>query len=333
MIKPVCSAVPTNLITGFLGAGKTTLIQQLLAQKPSHERWAVLVNEFGQIGIDQALMGTSQDIYIKEVAGGCICCANALPMHIALSQLLAKAKPQRVLIEPTGLGHPKQILETLSESHWQTTLALQATLCVIDARQYQDPRVQTHESFLAQAEVADILVFSKNEVLDDAQRASVLDFARQLPPPERQTVFISQGQLDANYLAMPKRPSRQVKRSLLHSLPTALPPVGLVNQDSIEAPYHYHQRALETEVGGWVFPASWQFNHNALLDVLFALTTLRIKGVMHTQEGWLAINLTPLDASLNSTHEAYDSRLEIISEQPIDWSTLERELLNTRLMT
>ena len=72
-MQPVLAAIPTNIITGFLGAGKTTLIQQLLTNKPANERWAVLVNEFGQIGIDQALMASQDEVFIKEVAGGCIC--------------------------------------------------------------------------------------------------------------------------------------------------------------------------------------------------------------------------------------------------------------------
>ena len=104
-------AVPTNIITGFLGAGKTSAIVHLLQNKPKNERWAILVNEFGEIGIDGSLMqgqySEEQGIFIREVPGGCMCCAAGLPMQIALNMLLAKAKPDRLLIEPTGLGHPK----------------------------------------------------------------------------------------------------------------------------------------------------------------------------------------------------------------------------------
>ncbi|MFX4994066.1 GTP-binding protein, partial [Acinetobacter baumannii] len=73
----------THVVTGFLGAGKTTLITALLAARPAGERWAVLVNEFGQIGIDQAAW-SGDDVFIREVPGGCICCAQNLPMQIAL---------------------------------------------------------------------------------------------------------------------------------------------------------------------------------------------------------------------------------------------------------
>jgi len=109
------NAVPTNIITGFLGVGKTSAILQLLENKPSNERWAVLVNEFGEIGVDGSLFeGKHQEssgVYIREVPGGCMCCAAGLPMQIALNQLLQRAKPDRLLIEPTGLGHPVEVLQ------------------------------------------------------------------------------------------------------------------------------------------------------------------------------------------------------------------------------
>ena len=126
------SAVPTNIITGFLGVGKTTAILNLLKSKPANQRWAVLVNEFGEIGVDGSLFqgqqSEDQDVFIREVPGGCMCCAAGLPMQIALNQLLAKAKPDRLLIEPTGLGHPKEVLQVLSTEYYQDVLSLHKTL-------------------------------------------------------------------------------------------------------------------------------------------------------------------------------------------------------------
>ena len=118
--------IPTTLVTGFLGAGKTTLINALITHK-SHQRWALLLNEFGQIGIDSALV-TDDDIAIKEVNGGCICCTGQLPLQVALVRLINEHHPDRLIIEPTGLAHPNELLDQLSEPHWQTTLTLNAVI-------------------------------------------------------------------------------------------------------------------------------------------------------------------------------------------------------------
>ena len=98
--------VATNIITGFLGAGKTTTILHLLKNKPKNENWAVLVNEFGEIGIDGALM-VEHGAMIKEIPGGCMCCTAGVPMSVGINALL-RTNPDRLLIEPTGLGHPKR---------------------------------------------------------------------------------------------------------------------------------------------------------------------------------------------------------------------------------
>ena len=120
--------IPTNIITGFLGVGKTSSILHLLKHKPGNERWAVLVNEFGEIGIDGSLMqgqySENSGVFIQEVPGGCMCCVAGLPMQVALNQLLTKAKPDRLLIEPTGLGHPVEILQILSDKFYQKILRL-----------------------------------------------------------------------------------------------------------------------------------------------------------------------------------------------------------------
>ena len=106
--------IPTHLIAGPLGAGKTSLIRHLLAHKPAHERWAVLINEFGQIGLDQALLTGSYDgVSLSEIPGGCLCCVAGAPFQVGLARLLRQARPDRLLIEPSGLGHPAELLRQL----------------------------------------------------------------------------------------------------------------------------------------------------------------------------------------------------------------------------
>ncbi len=324
----------THVITGFLGAGKTTLISALLARKPVGERWAILVNEFGQIGIDQAAW-TGEDVVIKEVPGGCICCAQNLPLQIALGQIATRTGADRLLIEPTGLGHPAQILETLREPHWQAHLRVAATLCLVDARQLDDARVTSHETFRAQVEVADVLLFSKADLLDADALARADAFAAGLQPAKALVARVSAGAapgqagaVDPAWLDVPPRQPARQRRSLLHLRPEVRT-AELPSTPPQEPPYHYHEQALERWVGGWILPADWCFRHDDLLNVLLAWRGLeRLKGVFHTDRGWIHFNATALDLAVKSSEYRADNRVEAISTQPVDWAAAEQALLS-----
>ena len=98
--------------------------------------WAILVNEFGEVGIDGGLLETNhaEEVYIREVPGGCMCCTAGLPMLMAMNMLLARARPHRLIIEPTGLGHPSEVMNVLSSEHYRDLLDLHATVTLVDAR-------------------------------------------------------------------------------------------------------------------------------------------------------------------------------------------------------
>lgn len=324
----ISRSVPVNLITGFLGAGKTTAIRHLLEHGRNGERWAVLVNEFGKVGIDQSVLA-SDEVAIKEVPGGCLCCTNHLPLQVALSQLLARANPSRVLIEPTGLGHPARVLESLREAHWREVLEVRATITLVDARELADPRVLAHETFRAQIEAADVLVFSKDDALDDSDRARAREFADGLIPPKVHVHFMRDGQMQREWLDLPGR-AQPVRRSLLH-VPGVLAP-AVAAPAAIEPPYHYNEHVGEVAIAGWVFPREWQFRNTALLDVLFGLrNTMRVKGVFNTDQGWIFFNATRHETAVNSEVSRADNRLEIIAADALDWAALEAGLLAARV--
>ncbi len=114
--------LPVHLITGFLGSGKSTLIHRLIERKPAEERWAVLINEFGQVGIDQAMFAEREDLVVKGLPGGCLCCQLAFVMQATLVNLLHRHRPDRLIIEPSGLGHPAGLLEVLRGEAFQGVL-------------------------------------------------------------------------------------------------------------------------------------------------------------------------------------------------------------------
>jgi G3E family GTPase len=323
----ISTPVPLNLVTGFLGAGKTTAIRHLLEQGRGEERWAVLVNEFGKVGIDQSVLG-GDSVAIKEVPGGCLCCTNHLPLQVALSQLLSRAQPTRVLIEPTGLGHPARVLDALREPHWRDVLELRATLTLVDARELADTRVLAHETFRAQIEAADVLVFSKDDVLGEQDRERARVFAAGLLPPKSHVHFMSGGRLPREWLDLPAR-TQPLRRSLLHLPPTEMLPA--VAAEAIMPPYHYSEVLPEAAIAGWVFPRDWRFRHDDLLTVLFGIhDMMRVKGVFHTDKGWIFFNATQHETAINSEPSRADSRLEIIAPSFLDWAAIESALLSLR---
>lgn len=184
--------VPCTLVTGFLGAGKTTLINQLLSTKAITERWALLINEFGRIGIDGALLRDGQtdagnttnhaNIAIREVSGGCICCTSQLPLQIALTRLLTEHRPQRLIIEPTGLAHPHELLTQLSAPHWQTALSMQAVITVLSATQWQQEKHRHHEGFQEHVRTADVVVINRYESLHNRDRQDLQHWLIELNP-------------------------------------------------------------------------------------------------------------------------------------------------------
>src|SRR4051794_17304815 len=147
--------VPVNLFTGFLGVGKTTAVIDLLGRKPAGERWAVLVNEYGEVGIDAALIEGSgpEGVTVREVGGGCVCCATAPYLPVALHFLLLDAKPDRLLIETTGLGHPAKLLDTL-RANYRDRLDVRATLGLVDPADFARPEMRANPIFREQVELA-----------------------------------------------------------------------------------------------------------------------------------------------------------------------------------
>ncbi|WP_250656948.1 CobW family GTP-binding protein [Alkalimarinus coralli] len=320
-------AVPTNIITGFLGVGKTSAILHLLKTKPSEERWAVLVNEFGEVGIDGSLFegqhSQEQGVFIREVPGGCMCCAAGLPMQVALNQLLANAKPDRLLIEPTGLGHPKEVLELLSASHYQDVLSLQKTITLVDARKLSDSRYIEHDTFNQQIAMADIIVGNKTDLYDSKDKARLAAYIKQHSQPNVSIIFSQQGEIEPSQLegkTSVRFPAshhhhKTEEKSQLTDLP--IPECGFI-------------KAVNEGEGfksvGWRFSPDKVFNHSKLYTFLTGIDAERMKAVFITDEGVFGYNLTTDALTEMELDDCIESRIEIISANLS--GILEAQLLN-----
>lgn len=345
-------------MTGFLGAGKTTVINQLLAIKPADERWALLINEFGRIGIDGALLASSQDgmaeqdkIAIREVSGGCICCTSQLPLQIAISRLLSEHHPQRLLIEPTGLAHPRELIMQLCAPHWQTALNMQSVITVLSGVQWQQDKYRHHDGFQAHVRDADVLVINRYAQLSDNEKQAMQQWIAKLnaqvkiiwaafPQAAPDIANLSHTHLsESNMLELNTqltKPSHVISKqrtvniahaqksiinlpSQSNALSTALSSNAFTDRDNaqtdtdIELPYRYHEKQQDILLAGWHLPAEYILKADDLQNWLLNLPNWqRIKGVIHTSDGWLQINFTPDSLTTSTVDAQVDSRLEVI---------------------
>ncbi len=332
MSKKIGSPVPTNIITGFLGVGKTTVIRHLLAQKPADERWAVLVNEFGEVGIDSNLIeGTTSSergITISQVPGGCMCCANGLPMQMALSLLLARSKPHRLLIEPTGLGHPREVLGVLSREYYRELLSLQATFTLIDARKIQDSRYTSNSVFNEQLDLAEIVIANKADLYQPEDFPALLDYIESRFGLESKLVYqVKHGAVDLGWL---KHPASDVNVNSCRSMPLPEDPGAL--PAVLETPAEGFVRADNSGEGffsrGWIFNPDWQFKETRLQALFHSIEVERLKGVFNTPIGFVGFNKVDNVVSRVGLDDSADSRVEIISSSLDSLDGFEEALLN-----
>lgn len=323
--------IPTNLITGFLGVGKTTAILHLLAQKPSEEKWAVLVNEFGQVGIDGAILKQS-GAEIREVPGGCICCVANLPLQVGLNTLIAHAKPDRLLIEPSGLGHPAAVVELLRNDYYGDLLELQAIFTLVDARKIGDEKYREHATFRDQLSIADCIVANKDELATASDRERLQEYLAEFEPLTYVYAAVEQGAINPEWLSLPHRLPRAQKlpASGEHNLSAGMlnrlaPPLSVPSETQLCV--RREGRGLGYFSCGWIFSAAAVFNMNQLFTVLHGLDVGRLKGLVNTDQGAFIVNMENGVLSINNGGAAIDSRIEIINENNLDWPSLESLLL------
>ncbi|MUK68891.1 CobW family GTP-binding protein [Aliivibrio fischeri] len=315
--------IPTNIITGFLGVGKTTTILQLLKNKPENESWAVLVNEFGEVGIDGAFLAEGGAM-VKEVPGGCMCCTAGLPMSVGINALL-RQKPDRLIIEPTGLGHPKKIIAILQSENYEKYIDLKATIGLVDPRNLSDDKYVSNQNFNDQLGISDVVVATKMDMASDYDECLFDSWAKELPTQPK-TTKINHGELPQSWLDQERSIELTIEEHHHHH----------AEQDIVEMALEPGQKFCRKENKGqgyvscgWFFGAESVFDFEELFSMLSDLNAERIKAVMNTDKGCYAFNVANRVVSVNQLSiEGMESKLEVIDTQLLPWDQLETILLS-----
>lgn len=269
------TTTPLFLLTGFLGSGKTTLLNRLL-HDPQAEETAVLINEFGEIGVDHLLLeSVEDDIVLLE--SGCVCCSVRDDFSRALLDLHRKREIGRIpafrqaVLETTGIADPASIAQLLlSDGELRKRYGLAGIVTVVDAH-CGLVTLEHHVESVQQAALADRIVLSKLDIADPGE----VDRLRQ--------------RLDSINPCSPRIPgaTARVAEVLVESgLSAPLQGQALLNTTPAHASLQCHQQRYSTFALSWSAPVNWDDFVEWLDALLYARgeDILRLKGVLHTRE-------------------------------------------------
>ncbi|MBF0188667.1 MAG: GTP-binding protein [Magnetococcales bacterium] len=213
------------LFTGLLGVGKTSVIRSLFARKPVGERWAVIVNEFGDVSIDtvtltQTLTQAGQaekGFAIREVVGGCLCCTSAEAMHEAVDEIVHSIKPDRLLIEPSGLGHPARVIEMLTAKDLRGLVEIQSIIALVDPRELEKRNRYSTGLFRDMIALADGVFAAKTDLASDQERQAFLRWGETLFPPKGLIGEVMHGEIGDEIFTIQPCVMRNIPISLLNA--------------------------------------------------------------------------------------------------------------------
>ena len=173
-----------DLISGFLGAGKTTLIKRLLADALKGEQVVLIENEFGEIGIDGGFLKDA-GVQITEMNSGCICCTLVGDFGKALREVIETYHPDRILIEPSGVGKLSDVIAAVQRVAAHEPVSLNSFVTVADAQKAKMYTKNFGEFFLNQIESAGAILLSRTQFVKEDRLAQVVDLLRQHNPSAR----------------------------------------------------------------------------------------------------------------------------------------------------
>jgi G3E family GTPase len=183
------TTIPVNIVTGFLGAGKTTLVRELLRKGYAGISPAIIVNDYGEVGIDGAILSQSSATVV-ELAGGCMCCSEGISIEESLNAVVEQCNPDRVIFETSGLSYPAPIIHELQAMG----MLIDSIITVVDAAtfgaMYSLPTVVR-----SQLSVADFIVITKTGKVNPLVREEFLSSLRRIN--DRALMILADSQQDA----------------------------------------------------------------------------------------------------------------------------------------
>ena len=309
-----------DIISGFLGAGKTTFIKQLIDQAFAGEKLVLIENEFGEIGIDGGFLKDA-GIEITEMNSGCICCTLVGDFSEALKKVLEEYQPDRVIIEPSGVGKLSDIVKAIEDVKKDADIEIDGRITVVDGKKAKLYLKNFGEFFKDQVEHASAIVISRTQAMSDDK---IEECVHMLRDENKEAAIIS-------------TPWAQLgKEAIIHALEKGSELAGLLEETHGQECCHHEHHHHEHEACGhehhhhhadeiftsWGKETAHKYTKEELDFMLKALseteaygTVLRSKGIIQMSDGsWRQFDLVPQEYEVREGQPDYTGRLCVIGK-------------------
>lgn len=296
---------PVHLICGPLGIGKTTAIIRYLRRHAGQQFVAVLVNDFGPVGLDAAIMegdipqAARENTSLKMLPGGCVCCTSAASLMGAFEQLATLPRVDRIIIEPSGLALVGDMVDVVASVAQKFGLQLRPVITLIEPRLLDRPGFLQAPYYVRMVEAADILVANRCDLARPDQIERLDTWAAGLYPPKLRVLKTTHGEIPDDVFDLEAPPSRV-----------------------LSAPQKGTGHTTDQFSGGCTFPPETVFDTDQVEQLLQQLAmkgiagneVLRLKAILHTDEGWKLYEIARGDNHCRPTDYRRDNRVDWITQ-------------------
>lgn len=317
-----------DIISGFLGAGKTTLIKKLLEEKAfADEKLVLIENEFGEIGIDGTIL-KDYGIEIREMNSGCICCTIAGDFNQALKDMIRRYQPDRIMIEPSGVGKLSDVINGCKQFVKEKSMELNICMTVIDGMKYKVYMKNFAEFYKDQLVNAKIILLSRTQCM----KPEALEFViNDIKKCNRSAPVITTewDRLTGSEIIKLSENTEEyhLERNILNEFQASFKEsdrsytiTDLKISGSIRKEHHHADEVFSV----WSKETARIFDYNCLKDTLNQLDKtngfiLRAKGIVRTGNNrWVQFDYVPGESSIKDTDADFTGRICVIGEQVSD---------------
>lgn len=301
--------IKVDIVSGFLGAGKTTLIKKFIKEALYKEKIVIIENEFGEIGIDGSIL-KQYNLDVKEINAGCICCSIQGDFKKALIEIIDRYKPERIVIEPSGVAKLSEVIEVVKAKELTNMLKLNMVITVVDVLKYRAYINNFLEFYKDQVISAKTIVLSRTQNLDNKKITDIYEEIRKLNSRGNviTTPWSSIG--SDKIIEIGEGKDEGIVNKKINILKGSL---------AFKSMAHRTSEVFEN----WSVETPKKFTKEALIDILYKLkneksfgVVLRAKGIVQLKDdNWVQFDYVPDEMGLQTIEADYSGRLCVIGSR------------------